>query len=160
MLFRSLPAVQYIAVCVVDDEHSADAKAVIDKAYGNHDCSTFRAFEELLSRPDIDAVSIATPDHWHGIVAVSALRAGKDVYSEKPLAHNFAEGLAMAEAQARYGRVWQTGSWQRSREQFRRACELVRNGRIGKIRRVEVGLPGGHTDFAKTKDQKIGRAHV
>jgi predicted dehydrogenase len=151
--FLKLPAAQYLAVCDVDDEHAQAAKAAIDGKYGNQDCRTYRAFEEVLSRRDIDAVSVAVPDHWHGIVAYSALRAGKDVYGEKPLAHNFAEGRAIVDAQQRYRRVWQTGSWQRSRENFRRACELVRNGRIGKIRRVEVGLPGGHTDFAKTKDQ-------
>src|SRR5574340_610305 len=151
--FLKLPEAQYVAVCDVDEEHLSAAKAKIDKAYGNGDCATYRAFEEVLSRRDIDAVSIALPDHWHGIAAVSAARAGKDVYGEKPLAHNFAEGRAIVEAVQRYKRVWQTGSWQRSRENFRRACELVRNGRIGKVRRVEVGLPAGHTDFAKTKDQ-------
>ena len=151
--FLKVPAAQYVAVCDLDDQHAAEAKAVIDKAYGSADCVTYRAFEELLSRRDIDAVSMACPDHWHGIVAFSALRAGKDVYGEKPLAHNFAEGRAIAEATLKYQRIWQTGSWQRSQEHFRRACELVRNGRIGKIRRVEVGLPGGHTDFAKTKTQ-------
>jgi predicted dehydrogenase len=151
--FLKVPAAHYVAVCDVDDEHAAAAKAAIDKAYGNSDCRTYRAFEELLSRRNIDAVSMACPDHWHGIVAFSALRSGKDVYGEKPLAHNFAEGKAIADATAKYNRIWQTGSWQRSRENFRRACELVRNGRIGKVRRVEVGLPAGHTDFAKTKDQ-------
>jgi len=151
--FLKVPEAQYVAICDVDDEHAQAAKDKIDARYGNKDCVTYRAFEEVLSRRDIDAVSIATPDHWHGIVAFSALRAGKDVYCEKPLAHNFAEGRAMADAQAKYNRIWQTGSWQRSKENFRRACELVRNGKIGKVRRVEVGLPGGHTDFAKTKDQ-------
>jgi predicted dehydrogenase len=151
--YLKVPDAQLVAVCDVDDEHLNEAKAKIDKAYGNQDCATYRAFEEVLSRRDIDAVSIALPDHWHGIASVCAARAGKDIYGEKPLAHNFHEGLAIAEAVKRYGRVWQTGSWQRSKEQFRQACELVRNGRIGKVRRVEVGLPAGHTDFAKTKDQ-------
>jgi predicted dehydrogenase len=152
-LFLKVPAARYVAVCDVDDAHAADAKARIDAAYGNTDCVTYRSFEEILSRTDIDAVSMGVPDHWHGIVAFTALRSGKDVYGEKPLAHNFAEGKAIADATAKYNRIWQTGSWQRSVENFRRACELVRNGRIGKVRRVEVGLPGGHTDFAKTKDQ-------
>ncbi len=151
--FLKVPEAHYVAICDVDDEHAQEAKNRIDAKYGNKDCVTCRAFEEVLSRRDIDAVSIATPDHWHGIVAFSALRAGKDVYCEKPLAYSFAEGRAMAEAQKQYGRVWQTGSWQRSKENFRRACELVRNGRIGKVRQVEVGLPAGHTDFAKTRDQ-------
>lgn len=151
--FLKIPDAQYVAVCDVDDEHATAAKERIDKQYGNRDCVAYRAFEEVLSRRDIDAVSIAVPDHWHGIIALCAMRAGKDVYGEKPLAHNFEEGLAIVEAMIQYKRVWQTGSWQRSKENFRRACELVRNGRIGKVHGVEVGLPGGHTDFAKTKDQ-------
>ena len=152
-IFLKNKNVHYVAVCDVDDAHAAEYKAKIDKAFGSQDCVTYRAFEELLSRKDIDAVSIGVPDHWHGIVSFSAARAGKDIYCEKPLAHNFAEGHAAAEAAARYNRIWQTGSWQRSTANFRQACELVRNGRIGKVRRVEVGLPGGWSDFAKTKDQ-------
>jgi predicted dehydrogenase len=152
-LFLKVPEAQYVAVCDLDEEHLAAAKAKIDKAYGNRDCAVYRAFEELLSRRDIDAVSIAVPDHWHGVVAFSAARAGKDLYCEKPLAHNFAEGAAVVEAVGRYQRVTQTGSWQRSEANFRQACELVRNGRIGKVRSIEVGLPAGHEDFAKTKDQ-------
>lgn len=152
-IFAKLPAARYAAICDLDDEHAAAGKAAIDKAYGNRDCVTYRAFEELLSRRDIDAVTIAVPDHWHGVVSLSALRAGKDVYGEKPLAHNFAEGLAIAEAQSRYRRIWQTGSWQRSKEHFRRACELVRNGRIGKVRRIEVGLPAGHSEFDKASKE-------
>jgi predicted dehydrogenase len=140
-----------VAVCDVDDIHLEAARKVISRR--NRHCATYRAFEELLSRKDIDAVSIAVPDHWHGIIAVLAARAGKDVYGEKPLAYSLSEGIAIREAVKRYGRVWQTGSWQRSKENFRRACELVRNGRIGKVTRVEVGLPEGHYDFAKTKDQ-------
>ena len=151
--FLKVPEAQYIAVCDLDEDHLKEAKQRIDTKYGNNDCAVYRSFEEVLSRRDLDAVSIATPDHWHGIVAFSAARAGKDIYCEKPMAHNFAEGKAMFDAATKYNRIWQTGSWQRSRENFRKACELVRNGRIGKVRRIEVGLPGGHTDFAKTKDQ-------
>lgn len=151
--FLKLPEAQVVAVCDVDDEHLIAAKNQVDTHYGNKDCATYRAFEEVFSRRDIDAVSLALPDHWHGIVAVCAARAGKDMYGEKPIARTFHEGVAIREAVKKYGRVWQTGSWQRSREDFRRACELVRNGRIGQVHRIEVGLPGGHTDFAKTKDQ-------
>jgi predicted dehydrogenase len=151
--FLKIPAVQYVGVCDLDDEHLQAAKARIDKAHGNKDCVAYRAFEELLMRGDLDAVSIAVPDHWHGLVAVSALRAGLDVYGEKPLAYSFAEGAAIREAVKKYARVWQTGSWQRSQENFRFAAELVRTGKIGKVTRAEVGLPGGHTDFANTKDE-------
>jgi predicted dehydrogenase len=151
--FLKLPEAQYVAVCDLDDEHAAEHKARIDKKYGNTDCATYRAFEDVLSRKDIDAVSIGVPDHWHGIVAFLAARAGKDIYCEKPLAHNFTEGRLAAEAASKYNRIWQTGSWQRSQANFRQACEIVRNGVIGKVSRVEVGLPGGWTDFAKTKEQ-------
>lgn len=151
--FLKIPDVQLVAVCDLDDHHLTEAKAKVDLKYGDQACAAYHAFEEVLSLRDIDAVSIAVPDHWHGLIAFQAARAGKDIYCEKPMAHNFAEGLAVAEAVKRYGRIWQTGSWQRSKENFRHACELVRNGIAGKIQRVEVGLPAGHTDFAKTKDQ-------
>ena len=151
--FLKIPDAQLVAVCDLDDQHLTEAKAKVDLKYGDQACAAYHAFEEVLARRDIDAVSIAVPDHWHGLVAFQAARARKDIYCEKPMAHNFAEGLAAAQAAERYGRIWQTGSWQRSRDNFRRACELVRNGRIGKVQRVEVGLPSGHTDFAKTKDQ-------
>ena len=151
--FLKVPEAQYVAIADVDDAHSAENKAKIDKKYGNSDCVVYRAFEELLSRKDIDAISVGVPDHWHGIVGFLAARAGKDVYCEKPLAHNFTEGYAMVRESEARKRVWQTGSWQRSTANFRQAVEIVRNGRIGKIRRIEVGLPGGWTDFANTKNQ-------
>ncbi len=151
--FLKLPAAKVLAVCDVFDEHLTKAKDRVDQRYGNKDCATYRAFEEVLARRDIDAVTMAVPDHWHGIVAVSALRAGKDVYGEKPLAHNLREGLAIVNHVAKYNRIWQTGSWQRSRENFHRACELVRNGRVGKVTRVEVGLPGGPFGYGKLADK-------
>jgi predicted dehydrogenase len=94
------------------------------------------------------------PDHWHAIPAIAAAKSGKDVFGEKPLSHNLAEGRAMCEAVKRYGIIWQTGSWQRSESHFRHACEIVRNGRIGKLHTVEVGLPSGHEDFGETAGQE------
>ena len=91
------------------------------------------------SRPDIDAVMVCTPDHWHALPAIAAARAGKDVFVEKPLTYSIAEGRALSDAVRRHGRVLQVGSQQRSDSRFRLACELVRNGRIGRIERVEVG---------------------
>jgi predicted dehydrogenase len=108
-------------------------------------CDTYADFRELLARDDIDAILIAVPDQWHAITAVMAARAGKDVYAEKPLAYTIAEGRAICDAVKRYGIVWQTGSQQRSDGRFRRACELVRNGRIGKVHTVKVGLPYGNS---------------
>ncbi|MCX6560179.1 MAG: Gfo/Idh/MocA family oxidoreductase [Candidatus Aminicenantes bacterium] len=146
--------VQYVAVCDLDDLHLAEGKAIADQKYGNKDCAVYKDFRKLFARGDLDAVSIAVPDHWHAIVSISALRAGLDVYGEKPLTHSLREGRALCDAVKRYGRIWQTGSWQRSVDNFYRACEVVRNGRIGKILRVEVGLPSGHYDFARTFGQE------
>jgi len=143
-----------VAVCDVDTNHLNNAKNIVNKKYGNTDCATYHDFRDLVARDDIDVVSIGTPDHWHSIPAIAAAKAGKDIYSEKPLSHTLAEGRAMCDAVKRYERIWQTGSWQRSRSNFRFACELVINGRIGKVHLVEVGLPGGHSDFAGTKGQE------
>jgi len=144
------PGAQLVAVCDIDANHLKQALETVNAKYGNKDCVAYRNYEEVLERKDIDAVVLSVPDHWHGILSVAAARAGKDIYGEKPLAHNFAEGVAIRDAVARYGRVWQTGSWQRSVSQFRFACELVLNGRIGKVSKVEVALPGGLLDWDKT----------
>ena len=135
--------VQLVAVCDVDKRNRDRAKEFVDKRYGNSDCKTYPDFRDVIARDDIDALSLAMPDHWHSIPVVMAARAGKDMYGEKPLARTIREGRAMADAVKRYGRIWQTGSWQRSVRNFHRGCELVRNGRIGKVTRVEVGLPTG-----------------
>jgi predicted dehydrogenase len=143
-----------VAVCDVDENHLQDAVNLVNDYYQNRDCAAYRDFREVLARGDIDAVMIAVPDHWHGIIAVEAAGAGKDIYGEKPLAHDFRQGRAICDAVKRNGRIWQTGSWQRSLKHFRFACELVRNGRIGKVHTIEVALPAGHTDFAGTKGQE------
>jgi len=141
--FLGKKEVQMVAVCDVDKKNRDRAKGTVDKRYGNNDCKTYLDFRELIAREDIDALSLAMPDHWHSIPVVTAARAGKDMYGEKPLARTIREGRAMVDTVHRYGRVWQTGSWQRSVRDFRYACELVRNGRIGKVHKVEVGLPTG-----------------
>jgi predicted dehydrogenase len=152
--FLEKDEVQWVAVCDLDKDHLAEAQNRVNKRYGNKDCATYGNFRELLLREDIDAVSLAVPDQWHAILSISCARNGWDIYGEKPLTHSLAEGRALCEAVKRYSRVWQTGSWQRSVENFYRAAELVRNGRIGKILRVEVGLPSGHYDFARTFGQE------
>ena len=101
---------------------------------------TYPDYSEMLTRNDIDAIVIATPDHWHAIPAIDAMKAGKDVYCEKPLSHTVKEGRLMANAVQKYDRVLQTGSMQRSRENFRKACELVRNGYIGEVQKVLVSV--------------------
>jgi predicted dehydrogenase len=152
--FLGKDEVQWVAVCDLDKNHLMEAKGIVDKKYDNPDCATYHDFRELLLRRDLDAISIAVPDHWHAVLAIASARAGLDIYAEKPLFHELREGRAMCDAVKRYGRVWQTGSWQRSVENFHRACELVRNGRIGRVKRIEVGLPEGHYDFAKTFGQE------
>lgn len=142
--FLTKPNAQVLAVCDVDAAHRNNARDLVYKAYGNSDCATYNDFRDVLARRDIDAVMIATPDHWHGIIAVAAARARKDIYGEKPLAYTISEGRAIVDAVQRYGVIWQTGSWQRSQQHFRFGCELVRNGRIGQVHTVRVGLPYGN----------------
>jgi predicted dehydrogenase len=139
-----------LAVADVDQRHLDAAANRVNQRYNNKDCKAYKDFRDLLARADIDAVSIATPDHWHSIPAIMAANAKKDIFCEKPLSHTLAEGIAMVEAVERNQRIWQTGSWQRSVLNFRWAAGLVANGRIGKIQRVEVGLPSGHSDPKKT----------
>jgi predicted dehydrogenase len=143
MSFLPRGEVQWVAVCDVDSKRLAKAKSRVDANNGNDDCAVYADYRELLQRTDLDAISMATPDHWHALTATAAARAGLDVYGEKPLTHDLREGRILVDTLERYGRVWQTGSWQRSIENFHHASELVRNGRIGKVVRVEVGLPDG-----------------
>jgi predicted dehydrogenase len=132
-----------LAVCDVDAPRRYAAAEVVNKAYGNTDCAAIHDFRELFARCDIDTVCLAVPDHWHSIVAIQAARAGKHIYGEKPLALTISEGRAMVNEIRRTGCVWETGSWQRSTAHFRRACALVRSGRIGKLQRVLVGIGSG-----------------
>ena len=130
-----------VAVCDVDAKHREAAKAKIDAAAGNRDCTACADFREVLARDDVDAVVVATPDHWHAPIAVAAMKAGKAVYVEKPMTVCIREGRIMADVARRYGAILQAGSQQRSDEKFIKACELVRNGRIGQLRTVKVEIP-------------------
>ena len=137
-----------MAVCDLDANRVTLGKAYINdyyakktgKPYGG--VTGYPNHHELLSNKDIDAVIISTPDHQHAIVAVDAVRAGKDVYMQKPASLTIAEGRYLSNTVRASGRIFQIGSQQRSWKQFHRACELVRNGRIGDIKHVEIGLPG------------------
>jgi predicted dehydrogenase len=141
---------QVVAACDLDKDHLQAAVDTINTRYGNKDCKSYRDYRELLARDDIDAVMIAVPDHWHALVATAAAARKKDVYGEKPLARTVAEQQAIVKAVQQNGIIWQTGSWQRSTPVFHKAAEIVRNGLIGNVIRVEVGLPGGHHDFPGT----------
>lgn len=129
-----------VAVCDVDKTHAAQAKAAVDKA-NQRNCAVYSDYRRLLESKDVDAVLISTPDHWHALPAIEACMAGKDVYCEKPLTLVVAEGRAMVKAARKYTRIVQCGSQQRSDKRFRLACELVRNGRIGRVSTVRVGIP-------------------
>jgi predicted dehydrogenase len=144
-----------IAGADVDREKRAGFAALVNGKYGNQDCKMHSDFRELLAMKDVDAVIIATPDHWHGVAAVAALNAGKDVYGEKPLARTIAEQQAIVRAVEKNKRVWQTGSQQRSDDLFHKACEIVRNGLIGKLKEVHVGLPAGHSKADKAGSMEV-----
>ncbi|HEU5079154.1 MAG TPA: Gfo/Idh/MocA family oxidoreductase [Opitutaceae bacterium] len=136
----------YVAVCDLDGKRVQDALALLKELTASQsspapDARGYRDYRELLARPDIDAVVISTPDHWHAELAVAAILAGKDVYLQKPMTMTFAESVILRDVVAKSGRVFQLGSQQRSTEQFRLACELVRSGRVGRLQRVEIGLP-------------------
>ncbi|CAN5164151.1 Gfo/Idh/MocA family oxidoreductase [soil metagenome] len=147
--FISQDDVHVLAVCDVDTTRREHGKAEVDKKYGNSECAAVVEFEKITDRDDIDAICIATPDHWHTIITMAALENGKDVYCEKPLTHNIHESKVVMEAVPKHGRVLQNGSMQRSMSEFRVACELVRNGAIGKLDHVECsfGDPGVPCDL-------------
>jgi predicted dehydrogenase len=136
-----------VAACDLDKNHLKDAVDTINEHYQNKDCAAYHDYRELLARKDIDAVMIAVPDHWHALAYIEAARQKKDIYGEKPLAKTIAEQQAIVRAVQQNHIIWQTGSWRRSQASYRRACEIVRNGLIGKVKRVEVGLLDGHVDF-------------
>lgn len=140
-----------VAVCDLDTKRLAAGQQFVDEAYAKRDGKPYSGtriygdHRALLANPDIDAVIISTPDHQHARLAIDAVRAGKDVYLQKPASLTISEGRKMADAVKASGRILQIGSQQRGQQpwpQFHRACELVRNGRIGKLQRVEIGLPG------------------
>jgi len=147
----NLKDTQVVASCNIDKSHLKKSISEIDGHYKTKGCKGYHDYRKMLERTDIDAVMIAVPDHWHELIAVEAARRKKDIYGEKPLAKTIAEQQRIVRAVRENGRIWQTGSWQRSDGSFHKAAEIVRNGLIGKITRVEVGLPSGHTDFAHTE---------
>ena len=150
--FLELSDAQVVAVCDVNKERCQLARRMVDEKYNQRGCKTYHDFSEILSRPDIDAVLIASPVFWHVIMATEAAKQGKDMYMEKPAGLSFAEAKILRQTIHRYGRVFQFGTQQRSGRNFRFACELARNGRIGKVHTIRVGVPAG--DFNKKFPQK------
>lgn len=176
--FLKLPSCRIVAVCDVDRLHYRDrlwgkgkaygrepARQLIDGAYARSKSGTPQRglqvvgdYREVISRDDIDAVVVATPDHWHARCTMDAIRAGKDVYCEKPVTHLFGEGLAIVAEVSKQKAVFQTGSQQRSDPLFHRVVELTQNSVLGKVHTIEVGLPEGYgepmgsTDVVEPRD--------
>jgi len=148
---RGKKGVEVVAVCDVDAGHLERAKKLMGP-----DCKGYKDFRELLDNKDINAVMIAPPDQWHALMAIDAMRKGKDVYCEKPMTLTVEESQAVAKVAKQTGRIFQVGSQQRSDARFRLACELVRNGRLGKLKRVEARIGGNPKGTFKTEPVPVG----
>jgi len=153
--FLRASEVKVVAVCDVDTSRREDGKKKVDAFYKTEGCKAYNDFRKITTDPAIDAVVIVTPDHWHTIQILSAIENGKDVYAEKPLTHNIRESVLLMDAVKKSGRIVQTGSQQRSSREFRVACELARNGVIGKIDHgfVNFGGPGIMCDLPAEKPE-------
>lgn len=137
-------AVQFVAVCDVDANRLSKAKETVDLANKNSDCRTYGDYREFLEKEKLDAVSLALPDHWHGIIYTETANKKFNVYGEKPICRTINDGQTIVKAVKKNNIIWQTGSWQRSEANFRRGAELAINGRVGKLKYIEVGLPDGN----------------
>ena len=160
--FLTSKDVTLLAVCDVDSWRMDQAKQMVEKAYAKgapggkyKGCATFKDFRDLLARKDIDAVMVSTPDHWHVPISLAAMAAGKDVSCEKPLTLSIAEGRVLADAARKYNRITRTDSEFRSIPQFHRMVELVRNGRIGNVKRIFTGVPKGDVSCGPQPDMPV-----
>ncbi|MCS7166907.1 MAG: Gfo/Idh/MocA family oxidoreductase [Gemmatales bacterium] len=149
-MFLNEKDVEIVAVCDVDARHLQNGLQAVRKRTGK-DCAAYKDFRELLDRKDIDAVIVATPDHWHGLISLAAAKAGKDIYCEKPLVNSVAEGRALCRAVQENKRILQTGSHERSTPSIRFACELVRNGLLGEVHTVRIHLPCSDNHHKKAR---------
>lgn len=151
--FSGIPGVRVIAGCDIHSRRLVNFLSLMEEQYRQYDVEgtiqTYKAYQELLENQDIDGVVVSTPDHWHAIISIAAMESGKQVYCEKPLSHTIQEGRIMEQVARKTNRVLQTGSMQRSRPDFRKACELVRNGYLGDIEKiwVEVGNPAAYCNL-------------
>ncbi len=144
-MFLTQPELQVVAVSDVDRSRLDFAKSTVDKNNGSGDCKAYADFREIIAREDIDAVLIATPDHWHALISIAAAQAGKNVYCEKPMSLTVGEGRIVTDAMKRYNVVYQSGTQRRSIPCFRYAVDAARDGRLGKIHAVHTFLEPGHT---------------
>jgi len=143
--FRGNSEVKVVAVCDVHETQRNNGKQKVDEFYDNKDCAAYKDFRELMARKDIDAVQITAPDHWHPLIALEAVRQGKHMYCEKPIGWSVRAGQVLRKAVQESNVVFQFGTQQRSGRNFRFACELVRNGKIGQLKTILVGVPGSWT---------------
>jgi len=151
--FLKIPEARVLAVCDVYTDRRESARGMVNAAYGNQDCAAVADFREILARGDIDAVVISTPDHWHVLMSVMAARAGKDVFCEKPTL-NIEQGRVLVDVMRETGVVYQGGIEDRSVDQYYRIAALARNGVLGTVRRMTVGLPSGEV-FAKEAEAPV-----
>jgi predicted dehydrogenase len=143
-------AVKILAVCDVDEDRRNQGAARVNRVYGTQDCKAYADFRDLNRRPDIDTVFICTPDHWHALIAIDAMRQGKDVYIEKPMTLTIEEGRAVVAAARKYQRVAQHGTQHRSMKRFHDVAEFVRNGGLGKLDRIECFIPPNNRHVGAT----------
>ncbi|MBM4037487.1 MAG: Gfo/Idh/MocA family oxidoreductase [Planctomycetes bacterium] len=143
--FQGNREVRVVAVCDVHENQRNQGKNAVDQFYSNKDCAAYGDFRELMARKDVDAVQITAPDHWHPLMILEAVRQGKHMYCEKPIGWSAHAGQVVRKAVKEGKVVFQFGTQQRSGGNFRRACELVRNGKIGQLKTILVGVPGSWT---------------
>jgi predicted dehydrogenase len=153
--FLAMPDVQVTAVCDIDAWRLENARQQVDKGYGKTGCKTYRDYKELLADKSIDAVMVATPDHWHTPMSLEAFKAGKDVACEKPITRFIAEGRELADTARKHRRVFRNDSEFRSLENFHRTAELVRSGAIGQVHTIHAGVPGTDVGCPQQPDMPV-----
>ena len=140
---RNLPNARIAAICDVNKPKRENMKVIVDQINDDNSCLLFEDFRDVLAHKDIDAITVAVPDHWHALITIAATKAGKHIYSEKPLSYSIVEGRAMVDAVKKSGVVFQHGTQQRSASEFWHACMLVKNGYLGEVKNIRVGSPFG-----------------
>ena len=153
--FLKFKEVQYVAVCDLDSNHVKKAQQIVNERNQNSDCRTYEDYREFLEKEKLDAVCISVPDHWHSLTYIAAAEKKINIWGEKPLARSIRESQEIVKAVRKNDIIWQTGSWQRSVANFHHAVELVVNGRIGKIKYTEVGLPNGNKGIGTPPIQAV-----